>query len=270
MIQKQSGLQSVVESMLDIGAFLDDLSRLDTAPEPDELERAITAMDGLMQAFKDQLPMLVYRAINAGETAEDSIAIARRLHLSESPKSVRVSDIEAALEALSLGSKETLGPVTVAGVCHTSRCRNAVYVTINTRAEMKEWREHQTIGGAGRNWGAKHVVCTDCWEAGAPERERAERLRQEQADRWRLEREAEQRLRDSLPTMPYKEYLQTEHWKETRKGALKRAGYKCQLCNSDLMLQVHHRTYERRGNEQARDLIVLCQRCHKDFHKVDE
>ena len=80
-------------------------------------------------------------------------------------------------------------------------------------------------------------------------------------------REREKRL---LKSMPYKEYLQTDHWKHTRKSALKRAEYRCQLCNGDAMLQVHHRTYERRGHERASDLIVLCRQCHKDFHRIED
>jgi len=41
----------------------------------------------------------------------------------------------------------------------------------------------------------------------------------------------------------------------------------CVLCNhdgSEYPLQIHHRTYERYGNEELRDLCLLCTRCH-DF-----
>jgi hypothetical protein len=31
-------------------------------------------------------------------------------------------------------------------------------------------------------------------------------------------------------------------------------------------LDVHHRTYERVGQEQLRDLIVLCRTCHSRYH----
>lgn len=68
-------------------------------------------------------------------------------------------------------------------------------------------------------------------------------------------------------TMPYNEYLQTPHWKETRKAALERAGNRCQLCNNDQRLHVHHRTYERLGEEHDTDLIVLCASCHGRFHR---
>jgi hypothetical protein len=69
-----------------------------------------------------------------------------------------------------------------------------------------------------------------------------------------------------LAAMPYPDYLQTPEWQERRKVMLKLAGYRCRVCNADKLLHVHHRTYERRGNEQPGDLIVLCDGCHKLFH----
>jgi 5-methylcytosine-specific restriction endonuclease McrA len=42
------------------------------------------------------------------------------------------------------------------------------------------------------------------------------------------------------------------------------------VCNEEASkgkpLDVHHRTYERRGAEKAEDVIVLCRRCHELFH----
>lgn len=74
-----------------------------------------------------------------------------------------------------------------------------------------------------------------------------------------------------LRTMPYHEYLKTEHWNETRLAALKRARFRCQVCNiGDVSLHVHHRTYENRGRELTRDLIVLCEKCHLTFHETGQ
>lgn len=69
-----------------------------------------------------------------------------------------------------------------------------------------------------------------------------------------------------LKTMPYGDYLQTDHWQAVRSAALKRARFACQLCNARTVLHVHHRTYERRGEEFASDVIALCAECHKTFH----
>lgn len=71
----------------------------------------------------------------------------------------------------------------------------------------------------------------------------------------------------SLNLMPYTDYLQSPHWRETRKKALDRAGNKCLVCNAEQLLQVHHRTYERRGFEDQNDLAVMCAKCHQIFHE---
>jgi len=69
-----------------------------------------------------------------------------------------------------------------------------------------------------------------------------------------------------LKYMPYAEYLKTDHWKNVKKKVFIRVGNKCQLCSSKINLNVHHNTYENRGEERYEDLIVLCQKCHEIFH----
>lgn len=64
----------------------------------------------------------------------------------------------------------------------------------------------------------------------------------------------------------YKEYLQTDHWKEIRLKALNRAGNRCQLCCNTYNLNVHHNTYRNKGHEDLKDLVVLCRECHAKFH----
>jgi hypothetical protein len=80
----------------------------------------------------------------------------------------------------------------------------------------------------------------------------------------KAEREA---LVVELRKLPYKEYLKSEHWLRRRKIAYAKAKGACQVCNAkDKKLNVHHRTYERLGNEAPSDVIVLCEDCHKIFH----
>lgn len=81
------------------------------------------------------------------------------------------------------------------------------------------------------------------------------------------ERLARAKHRSDLRTMPYHQYLQTPEWQATRKQRLQVARYRCQVCNSNGLLNVHHRTYERRGEERAGDLVVLCDDCHGIFHR---
>lgn len=83
---------------------------------------------------------------------------------------------------------------------------------------------------------------------------------------WREQEEARAAVLQRLKTMPYGEYLQTVHWHEVRQAALKRARYHCQICNSSGPLDVHHRTYERRGEEWNADVIAICRPCHERHH----
>jgi 5-methylcytosine-specific restriction endonuclease McrA len=67
----------------------------------------------------------------------------------------------------------------------------------------------------------------------------------------------------------YQKYLRSPEWKARRMSKLKEARFRCQLCNSSgPLLECHHRTYQRCGNEQLSDLIVLCRRCHERFHGI--
>ena len=65
--------------------------------------------------------------------------------------------------------------------------------------------------------------------------------------------------------MPYREYLQSPEWAARRLGKILAADRRCQVCNSKGPLEVHHRTYERRGAERWGDLTVLCEVCHGLF-----
>jgi len=69
-----------------------------------------------------------------------------------------------------------------------------------------------------------------------------------------------------LKDMPYKDYLQTPEWKATAIRKKDSVGHSCQVCDSTEKLNTHHRTYERRGEEEDNDLLVLCANCHGLFH----
>lgn len=105
-----------------------------------------------------------------------------------------------------------------------------------------------------RDKGFVSYTCPEC-DAKADQRER---------EYWATEDAEIARLR----ALPYPEYLKTDHWKEMRRRMLKRAHFRCQVCNKgNTQLDVHHRTYERRGKEEYGDLIVLCNDCHRTFHE---
>jgi hypothetical protein len=71
-----------------------------------------------------------------------------------------------------------------------------------------------------------------------------------------------------LRALPHREHLRTAEWRRARAAALLRAGHSCSLdvAHTD-DLEVHHRTYERVGQELAADLIVLCRACHRLHHR---
>lgn len=70
----------------------------------------------------------------------------------------------------------------------------------------------------------------------------------------------------NLLALPYQEYLKTDHWQAMRKATLDRDRAACRICRSTDRLNVHHNTYERRGDEAPDDLITLCAACHQIFH----
>jgi len=71
--------------------------------------------------------------------------------------------------------------------------------------------------------------------------------------------------------MRYDLYLQTAEWKTLRRLKMESASHRCQVCNTDAgPLEVHHRTYERRGRERLDDLTVLCRRCHQSHHDAED
>ncbi len=134
-----------------------------------------------------------------------------------------------------------------------SKCKSTIIGKFKSRTEAQSkkysWR-----------------ICQECEQERWSQNKESEMLR--------LKREAIQRTSlEEFKTMPYYDYLQTPEWQKTRNRALRRANYRCQVCNGNENLHVHHRTYVNRGNEKPEDLIVLCKDCHQIYHfheKIDE
>lgn len=68
----------------------------------------------------------------------------------------------------------------------------------------------------------------------------------------------------------YKEYLQSEHWKDIKKRFYKSKlnKHKCYVCGNRYDLHLHHKSYKRLGEERLWDLVQLCGRCHKQAHAL--
>lgn len=158
------------------------------------------------------------------------------------------SAVSQALKRLGFDKRDIL-PNEIEVVC--PRCGGAFYMEVSTRTEM-----NRVLGGSEK--------CADCDAEIEAEREAQTAIYRQQA-------RARQAEIERLRTMPYAEYLQTDHWQDVRRRALKRSGFKCQLCNAGkTALHVHHRTYKNRGQEENSDVIVLCANCHSKFHTEAE
>lgn len=165
-----------------------------------------------------------------------------------------VPEVKAASIAAGLGLRSVrelwpaISEVTAGVAC--DRCSDPIVFV--TRTALKTANSQVRISQEFR------VLCEEC---------RSEVLAS-RAVGYRREAEARADRLVELKEMPYELYLQTREWQDRRKQHLKSAGYRCQVCNSSgVVLDVHHRTYERRGNESYKDLIVLCRGCHDAFHR---
>lgn len=156
-----------------------------------------------------------------------------------------------------LGQYHELRDILISRCPWTYPCPSCgIDMPVTSRTKLRELQS--AMNNPSRSWLLYSFHCDPCTIARNASRQEEYR---EQAERY------QRRLRE-LRTMPYREYLQTPEWQERRKARLKAARYRCQVCNTkDQRLNVHHRTYERRGEEYARDLIVLCEPCHHTFHR---
>ena len=66
-------------------------------------------------------------------------------------------------------------------------------------------------------------------------------------------------------------YLASSAWgakkQEKRERTRKKDLNRCQLCGeSNILLDLHHRTYQRLGEERLEDLVWCCRSCHNVIH----
>jgi 5-methylcytosine-specific restriction endonuclease McrA len=73
----------------------------------------------------------------------------------------------------------------------------------------------------------------------------------------------------------YEAYVASPHWRSIRQSVLEAQRTRlqrnmCEGCGSDGGgFDVHHKTYERLGNELVEDCQVLCKQCHDKLHGRD-
>jgi hypothetical protein len=122
------------------------------------------------------------------------------------------------------------------------------------KLNFTSWNQYKAQKSGNWNY-AKTWKCEDCLKIEVAQAE----LRK--AEKIKIQGEI-----NRLRSLPYAEYLKTDHWQSTRKVALRRANFSCQLCNKNVSLDVHHRTYKNLGHEESSDLTVLCRDCHSKHH----
>jgi len=68
----------------------------------------------------------------------------------------------------------------------------------------------------------------------------------------------------------YTKYLQSRHWQSFRLKAILHYGKKCMMCGIKEVpyFHVHHLTYVNLGHEKFKDVVVLCEECHNEIHRV--
>lgn len=69
----------------------------------------------------------------------------------------------------------------------------------------------------------------------------------------------------------YKHYLESPEWRSVRVRHRDIHGERCGLCDTDEGTRhLHHMTYERVGQEELSDLVLLCANCHQLVHVLEE
>ena len=68
----------------------------------------------------------------------------------------------------------------------------------------------------------------------------------------------------------YRDYLASSEWARKRAEVKALHNWTCQMCHrKSWTLTVHHLHYRTFGNEDpAKDLQLLCKRCHEKIHKT--
>jgi hypothetical protein len=70
----------------------------------------------------------------------------------------------------------------------------------------------------------------------------------------------------ALFPMNYRAYIRSEAWRRKRTEVIRRARGMCERCGRWPIVNVHHLSYARLGDEPLTDLIGACSRCHRELH----
>jgi len=225
-------------------------------PSMDQIEamlQDIADMEEAISEIKNRLKEMPYRMSTEISGHQEKVEAARYLYWMIQDISAK-SISEGLLDTNVYEMTKMVGTET--GTIQCDRCLSSV--AFRSRSHLNEIIKSHKKDHPLYAEGYK-ILCDSCWKS-------IQNIRHEEHEKHKAKIKARV---NELQTMPYQEYLRTPEWQDRRKQHLKSAGYKCQVCNEkNTILNVHHRTYERRGQEHYKDLITLCEDCHKIFHQA--
>lgn len=221
-----------------------DLSSVPAYADLEKIRASVKELTAQLEQCKQETVQTLYTiAIQTEDVLPLRDEVIQQVYWSEEITSTEIAEIFG----LQLNAIAKIAAVGYSTKIPCNQCKQPKIVSVTSKSHFKNLQRDR-----------KSYICKDCKSEQAQESD--ERYKE-------YARHARERM-EELHVMPYKQYLQSPEWQQRRKDQLRRANYRCQVCNySDTVLDVHHRTYERRGNENQRDLIVLCRNCHSIFHK---
>lgn len=232
------------------------IAAIKNLPAMEELKNIIAEIDDLNDRIKEakerlkEIPLLVSYQL---ENESDRLEAARLLYWTA--EEVPVSSIKLYLLNDNAEKYEKIKNSSLSGIV-CNRCGRII--KFKSRSDLQNQRQRFNFDKKyGHN---SNYLCESCTKI--------ENMNY-QKEREELQKKHLERISD-LKSMPYSEYLKTPEWQMVRKQQLKRSGFRCQVCNrNNRILNVHHRTYDNLGEESYKDLIVLCNECHKLFHESE-
>ncbi len=68
----------------------------------------------------------------------------------------------------------------------------------------------------------------------------------------------------------YINYLKSPIWSSIKSIIRLKNNFKCEKCNSNVLLEVHHKTYKSVFDEELKHLQLLCKSCHENHHLISK
>ena len=88
-----------------------------------------------------------------------------------------------------------------------------------------------------------------------------------------LSHEMQFELAKKIKSMEYDDFISSFYWKLLSLHIKKQSLHRCRFCNSNDVLNVHHRSYEHHGYEYQTyktELVCICEKCQNGLHKEEK